>query len=65
MQTREATGRGGRRVVFARPSGIVATLKVSPSAVEKYVTSIFQKLDLPPTSTEHRRVLAVLKYLGT
>ncbi len=46
-------------------NGIVATLKVSPSAVEKYVTSIFQKLDLPPTSTEHRRVLAVLKYLGT
>jgi DNA-binding NarL/FixJ family response regulator len=46
-------------------NGIVAALKVSPSAVEKYVTSIFQKLDLPPTSTEHRRVLAVLKYLGT
>jgi DNA-binding NarL/FixJ family response regulator len=46
-------------------SGIVATLKVSPSAVEKYVTSIFAKLDLPATGTEHRRVLAVLKYLGT
>jgi DNA-binding NarL/FixJ family response regulator len=46
-------------------NGIVAALKVSPSAVEKYVTSIFQKLDLPASSTEHRRVLAVLKYLGT
>jgi len=46
-------------------NGIVAVLKVSPSAVEKYVTSIFSKLDLPASSTEHRRVLAVLKYLGT
>jgi DNA-binding NarL/FixJ family response regulator len=45
--------------------GIVALLKVSPSAVEKYVTNIFAKLDLPPTSTDHRRVLAVLKYLGS
>jgi DNA-binding NarL/FixJ family response regulator len=46
-------------------NGIVAVLKVSPSAVEKYVTNIFAKLDLPPTGTDHRRVLAVLKYLGT
>ena len=46
-------------------SGIVTALKVSPSAVEKYVTNIFAKLDLPPTGTDHRRVLAVLKYLGT
>jgi DNA-binding NarL/FixJ family response regulator len=46
-------------------NGIVAVLKVSPSAVEKYVTSVFSKLDLPASSTEHRRVLAVLKYLGT
>ena len=45
-------------------AGIVELLKVSPSAVEKYVTNIFVKLDLPPTSTDHRRVLAVLKYLG-
>jgi DNA-binding NarL/FixJ family response regulator len=45
--------------------GIVAVLKVSPSAVEKYVTNIFAKLDLPPTGTDHRRVLAVLKFLGT
>jgi DNA-binding NarL/FixJ family response regulator len=44
--------------------GIVELLKVSPSAVEKYVTNIFAKLDLPPTGTDHRRVLAVLKYLG-
>jgi DNA-binding NarL/FixJ family response regulator len=45
--------------------GIVEELKVSPSAVEKYVTNIFLKLDLPPTGTDHRRVLAVLRYLGT
>jgi DNA-binding NarL/FixJ family response regulator len=43
--------------------GIVEALGVSPSAVEKYVTNIFAKLDLPPTDVDHRRVLAVLKYL--
>ncbi|HKE66037.1 MAG TPA: response regulator transcription factor [Micromonosporaceae bacterium] len=43
--------------------GIVEALRVSPSAVEKYVTNIFAKLDLPPTDVDHRRVLAVLKYL--
>jgi DNA-binding NarL/FixJ family response regulator len=42
---------------------IVDALHVSPSAVEKYVSGIFTKLDLPPTDTENRRVLAVLKYL--
>ena len=46
-------------------NGIVAALKVSPSAVEKYVTNIFAKLDLPAAGTDHRRVLAVLKYVGT
>ena len=45
--------------------GITDALKVSPSAVEKYVTNIFLKLDLPPTGTDHRRVLAVLKYMGS
>ena len=66
------------RPVATRPRGASASrrgparwrrtgevLKVSPSAVEKYVTNIFLKLDLPPTGTDHRRVLAVLKYLGT
>jgi len=46
-------------------NGIVEALRVSPSAVEKYVTNIFIKLDLPPTDTDHRRVLAVLKLLRT
>jgi DNA-binding NarL/FixJ family response regulator len=44
-------------------AGIVDALRVSHSAVEKYVSSIFTKLDLPPTDTDHRRVLAVLKFL--
>jgi DNA-binding NarL/FixJ family response regulator len=46
-------------------NGITEALKVSHSAVEKYVSNIFTKLDLPPTDTDHRRVLAVLKYLGS
>jgi DNA-binding NarL/FixJ family response regulator len=44
-------------------NAIVDALHVSHSAVEKYVSSIFTKLDLPPTDTENRRVLAVLKFL--
>ena len=44
-------------------NGIVDALNVSPSAVEKYVSIIFAKLDLPPSGADHRRVLAVLKFL--
>ena len=44
-------------------NGIVDALNVSPSAVEKYVSNIFAKLDLPPSNADHRRVLAVLKFL--
>src|SRR3954469_11119292 len=43
--------------------GIAGMLVVTEAAVEKHVTSIFHKLELGPTPTEHRRVLAVLKYL--
>jgi DNA-binding NarL/FixJ family response regulator len=46
-------------------TGIAEALRVSHSAVEKYISNIFAKLDLPPTATEHRRVLAVLRFLGT
>lgn len=43
--------------------GITEALRISASAVEKYVSNIFAKLDLPPTDTDHRRVLAVLRFL--
>ena len=42
---------------------IATRLVISERAVEKHVTSIFSKLRLPPTEDDHRRVLAVLKYL--
>ncbi len=43
--------------------GIAEKMVVSVAAVERHVTSIFVKLELRPTSEEHRRVLAVLSYL--
>jgi len=44
--------------------GIAAQLFVSAKAVEKHIASIFTKLDLhPDASVNHRRVLAVLRYL--
>jgi DNA-binding NarL/FixJ family response regulator len=44
-------------------SAMAATLGVSERAVEKHVTAIFSKLDLPPAAADHRRVLAVLRFL--
>ena len=44
-------------------TGIAKILRVSQSAVEKYVTNVFAKLGLTPTDTDHRRVLAVLAFL--
>ena len=45
--------------------GIAMDLVVTVAAVERHVTSIFSKLDLQRSPHEHRRVLAVLRYLGT
>jgi len=42
---------------------IAATLVVTEGAVEKHISSIFGKLRLPPSNTDHRRVLAVLTFL--
>jgi DNA-binding NarL/FixJ family response regulator len=42
---------------------IAAGLVISERAVEKHVSNIFSKLGLPPSDTDHRRVLAVLRYL--
>ncbi len=44
-------------------AGIAGTLHITEAAIEKHVTAIFRKLDLPPASTEHRRVQAVLTYV--
>jgi DNA-binding NarL/FixJ family response regulator len=44
-------------------SAIAASLVVNESTVEKHVSNIFTKLDLPPADHAHRRVLAVLRWL--
>ncbi len=43
---------------------IAQSLTVTESAVGKHINSIFTKLDLPPDEGDHRRVLAVLRYLN-
>jgi DNA-binding NarL/FixJ family response regulator len=45
-------------------AAVAAALVIGPGAVEKHVNSIFMKLGLAPTDSDHRRVLAVLTYLG-
>ena len=45
--------------------GIADAMVISLRAAEKYVSSVFTKLDIPSTGTESRRVLAVLLYLRT
>jgi DNA-binding NarL/FixJ family response regulator len=43
--------------------GIARKLVISEGAVEKHISSVFAKLGLTATETEHRRVLAVLEHL--
>jgi DNA-binding NarL/FixJ family response regulator len=44
-------------------TAIASALVLTYGAVEKHVTNIFTKLGLPPSPADHRRVLAVLRYL--
>lgn len=44
-------------------AALAEELFVSPKTVEGYVRNIFMKLELPPGDRDHRRVLAVLRFL--
>ncbi len=46
-------------------AAIASRLVVSEGTIEKHVASIFTKLDLPESQSDHRRVLAVLRFLGS
>ncbi|WP_406091785.1 response regulator [Kitasatospora purpeofusca] len=45
-------------------AGIAQALMVGESAVAKHINNIFAKLDLPTADADHRRVLAVLRFLA-
>jgi DNA-binding NarL/FixJ family response regulator len=47
----------------ASNAGIARRIFVTEGTVEKHVRSILTKLDLPESDHEHRRVLAVLRFL--
>jgi DNA-binding NarL/FixJ family response regulator len=46
-------------------TAIADQLVISDRAVEKHISNIFSKLGLPPSDSDHRRVLAVLAFLGS
>jgi DNA-binding NarL/FixJ family response regulator len=45
--------------------GIARQLSITEGAAEKHISNIFGKLQLPGSASDHRRVLAVLAYLGS
>jgi DNA-binding NarL/FixJ family response regulator len=45
--------------------GIARLLGITEGATEKHISNIFGKLELPDSPDDHRRVLAVLTYLGS
>jgi DNA-binding NarL/FixJ family response regulator len=53
----------GRMAEGRSNTAIAENLVITQRAVEKHVKNIFQKLRLAPADTDHRRVLAVLRYL--
>jgi DNA-binding NarL/FixJ family response regulator len=46
-------------------AGVASALVLTLGTVEKHVAGIFGKLGLPASETDNRRVLAVLRYLGS
>jgi serine/threonine-protein kinase PknK len=46
-------------------TGIAHSLWIAEGTVEKHVRNIFQKLQLPDAPDDHRRVLAVIAFLGS
>jgi DNA-binding NarL/FixJ family response regulator len=65
LLARPAIDDGLARLAEGRSNLAIADeLKLALRSVEKHVTSIFTKLDLPPATSDHRRVLAVLRYLN-
>ncbi len=76
VQTRSAAGDGPLDALTPREQEVLALMAegrtnaaiaeaivVTPGAVEKHVSNIFSKLDLPASDDDHRRVLAVLTFL--
>jgi|GEM_PF-4626559 len=52
-----------RRDALRCSQSIAETLVLATKTIETYISSIFGKLVVEPTPTDHRRVLAVLAYL--